>query len=216
METARAEPAAPDERLQRRREYTGPASTLGVAALVVAVVGFVTWWFEFRERTGGEALDTAAGILDLPAALNQTGRAPAAEPGRAAPNFELLTLEGTPVRLSAFQGKLVVVNFWASWCAPCRTETPDLDALARAHAGDVVVIGVNQQEEPGAVRTFVAEFAPSYPIVLDRDGEVSAAYRVGRGLPVSFLIGRDGVISKVLPGQLGREELAAIAAAAGQ
>ena len=200
----------PDERPHRRREYSGPGSTLGAAALVIVAVGLATWWFEFRGDPGGGPVDDAPGVIELPAHLNPTGQPPAAEPGRAAPDFELRGPDGRLVRLSQFRGQVLLVNFWASWCGPCRAEAPDLVALSETMAGNLAVLGVDQQETLDAVEGFIDEFAITYPVVLDRDGAVSAAYRVGRGLPVTFVIGRDGVIQSVIAGQLREDQLAAV------
>ena len=108
----------------------------------------------------------------------------------------------------------MVVNFWASWCGPCRGETPDLEALQRAasrgESPKLVVLGVNQQEEADTARKFANEFDVTYPILLDLSGEVSEGYRVGRGLPISFLVDPSGVIEKVYLGALSRDSLAEI------
>jgi peroxiredoxin len=204
---------APDERPQRRREYSGPGSTLGIAALVIVVVGALVWWFEFRgdgggDRVGGEGL----GIVALAEELNPTGRAPAGDRGRAAPNFRLAPVdEGSPLTLSDYRGKWVLLNFWASWCGPCRGETPELQAFwERMEAQGLVVIGVNQQETPDTARNFTEEFGVTYPVVLDRDGDVSVAYRVGSGLPISMLVDPEGVIERVFIGAVSEENLSSI------
>ncbi len=201
----------PDERPQRRREYSGPGSTLGLAALIVLVVGFAIWYFEFRDGTGsaGGAATPGLGIIELPPGTNPTDQSPAAREGRAAPNFRLATAdEAGTATLAEYRGKYVLVNFWASWCGPCAEETPDLQAFHEQHSDRVVVLGVNQQEQPGAARDFLARFGVTYPVVLDRSGEVSQAYGVGRGLPISFLVDPAGVVEKVVFGRLTEDHFA--------
>lgn len=110
----------------------------------------------------------------------------------------------------------MLVNFWASWCGPCRTETPELQALYdSARAKGLVVLGVNQQEQPADAKSFADQFSVTYPILLDRSGEVSEAYRVGHGLPVSFLIDPNGVVRQVYLGQISADALAQIARTVG-
>ncbi len=207
----------PDERPTRRREYSGASSTLGVAALIVIVVGAALWFLEFRDNGSSSGGGTPGlGIVALPAQLNPTGKAAAAQEGRAAPNFKLRSPDGADVQLSDYRGDYVLVNFWASWCGPCRGETPDLQALyegSKPNAGNagLVVLGVNQQEEPATARNFTAEFSVTYPILLDRSGEVSDAYRVGRGLPMSFLLNPDGVIEQIYYGRLAPDVLTSVA-----
>lgn len=203
-------PALPDERPQRRREYTGAASTLGVAALIVTAVGLGIWWFELRGGPedgirNGEGL----GVVALPGHLNPTDKPPAAQAGRAAPDFRLATLDGGAASLTDFRGRYVLVNFWASWCGPCRGETPDLQRMYErlAPSGRLAILGVNQQEPRAKAKEFVEQFDVEYPILLDATGEVSVAYRVGVGLPVTFLIDPDGVILRVYIGRIEQADL---------
>lgn len=205
-----AEHGIPDERPQRRREYSGAPSTLGLAALLIVVVGVAVWWFELRGDGGGLA-DDGHGVIDLPAGQNPTGRAPAADTGRAAPNFTLARIdESAAVSLTDYRGRWVLLNFWASWCGPCRGEAPDLQAFSERQAAKAVVLGVNQQEPAHTARAFAADFGLDYPLVLDRRGEVSNAYRVGGGLPVTMLIDPTGVIRAIYPGRITMDQLAAI------
>lgn len=197
----------PDDRPQRRREYSGASSTLGVAAVLILAVGVAIWWFELRGGDGaGAGSDDAYGVVALDVAQNPTGKSAAAELGRAAPNFRLEDLASGDSSLTDHRGKFVLVNFWASWCGPCRGEVPDLEALSQRQAGGLVVLGVNQQESRDAASKFAREFEVSYPILLDRSGEVSQAYRLG-GLPVSFLVNPDGIIVRTYRGRMTEEQV---------
>ena len=112
----------------------------------------------------------------------------------AAPEFSLPDLAGKKVQLKALRGSLVFLNFFATWCEPCREEMPGMERLFRAHKDKgFVVLAVNMQESAKTVRPFVQELKLSFPIALDAEGTVSRDYGV-RALPVSFLIGRDGRI----------------------
>jgi len=198
----------PDERPHRRREYSGPGSTLGLAALIVLAVGVAIWYFEFRDGGSGSGTVTPGlGIVALADELNPTDKPPAANEGRAAPNFKLAALDGEPSSLDAYRGRFVLVNFWASWCGPCKAETPDLQAFYENFRDTgFVILGVNQQERQEAAQSFADEFGVTYPVLLDRSGEVSEAYRVGRGMPVSFLVSPEGVIERVYVGALKDEQ----------
>ena len=119
-------------------------------------------------------------------------RAKAVEP---APAFELRDLAGRVVRLDDFRGRVVVLNFWATWCEPCREEMPAMMRLAR-DLGDrgLVVVAVNVKEGPRAVEAFVRELGLTLPVLLDSTGEVGERYRL-RALPTTYFIGRDGTLA---------------------
>ncbi len=122
--------------------------------------------------------------------------------GFPAPDFALDELNGAPVSLAAQHGQFVIVNFWASWCGPCRAEMPTIQKLyAAKRERGLQVLAVNstfQDNEVGA-RTFVQEFNLTFPILLDRDGAVSQRYRL-QALPSTFIIDRKGVIRSVVIG----------------
>ncbi|MFN3337943.1 MAG: TlpA family protein disulfide reductase, partial [Thermomicrobium sp.] len=127
--------------------------------------------------------------------------------GTPAPNFRLPLLDGGEMDLSTLRGRPVLVNFWASWCAPCRAEMPALEQIARDYGqAGLVVVGVNQLEDPDTVRQFVQELGISFPIGLDRDGRVSRDWRV-YGIPQTYLIDADGVIRKVWVGPVTEDSV---------
>jgi len=133
---------------------------------------------------------------------------PAPIAGHPAPDFTLETLDGESVSLSDFRGKAVIVNFWASWCGPCRLEMPHLQETYATRAGDgVVVLGVNlTQRDPNldAVAAFVDEFGVTFPVVLDKEGDVADLYQV-RGQPASVFIAPNGVIDTVFYGPVTKQ-----------
>lgn len=193
------------------RENRRANSTIGIAAMLVLAAAVAVWWFEFRD--GDDATTTSGyGVVELPSSLNPTGRPPASEVGRAAPDFILSSVKGNDERLSAYRGRWVLLNFWASWCGPCRQETPDLQRLQERRATTLVVLGVNQQESHARAAGFADEYDLVYPLPLDVNGEVSAAYRVGRGLPVSILIDPTGVVRRVHIGRVDEPDLRALEA----
>lgn len=114
---------------------------------------------------------------------------------RPAPNWELKNLEGKTVKLSEFHGKVVILDFWATWCAPCRKEIPGLVALQKeyGHKG-LTVIGVSLDEQrTELVKEFVKQFAMTYPVVM-ADEKTIVAYGGIEGVPTTFVIDRQGHI----------------------
>lgn len=130
---------------------------------------------------------------------------PAPEVGHPAPGFSLPSVAGSRLSLNFFRGKVVLVNFWATWCTPCRTEMPLLQAqYNKLHSRGFVVLGVDQQESRGDVRSFLHHLRISYPVVLDESGSTVATYSVV-GIPASFLIDRHGTVQSLHLGVLDRQ-----------
>ena len=132
----------------------------------------------------------------------ELGRPAAPREGFAAPDFSLAALDGSLVRLSDFRGQVVVINFWASWCPPCRAEMPAFQRVARSSMGTgLAILGVNAtaQDSPSRARDFAADLALEFPILLDDTGEVNRLYLV-RALPTTILVGSDGTIDQVIVG----------------
>ncbi|MGQ0804812.1 MAG: TlpA family protein disulfide reductase [Actinomycetota bacterium] len=118
-----------------------------------------------------------------------------AEVGDPAPDFTLSTLDGGTVTLSELKGRPVIVNFWASWCNPCREEFPLLaEALDNHGDADLAIIGVTYRDIDSDSRAFVDEFGATWPQAVDEDTDVARAFGV-RAIPQTFFVDRDGNIA---------------------
>jgi peroxiredoxin len=125
----------------------------------------------------------------------------AAEIGAAAPPFTTHSISGTPLDLRALKGSAVIVNFWATWCGPCVTEMPALQAAyEKFQSKGLTVIGINSGEPVDTVIAWQARQHLTFPLAID-DGTIQDWYRV-RGLPSSYFIGRDGTIKQIVFGPL--------------
>jgi len=113
---------------------------------------------------------------------------------RPAPDFTLPLIDGGEFHLSSYRGKVVLLDFWATWCVPCREETPHFIELQQKYGGrGLQIIGVSMDDSPEPVRTFYQQFHINYPVVMGT-ADVGAAYGGVLGLPIAFLIDRDGRI----------------------
>lgn len=121
--------------------------------------------------------------------------------GFLAPDFTLIALDGKPVQLSALRGNPVIINFWATWCGPCRAEMPELEQVWQAYQPDgLMLLGVDQAESPATVARFRQEVVNvSFPLLLDTSSQVSALYGV-RALPTTFFIDAEGRIQDIKVG----------------
>ncbi|PKB61912.1 MAG: hypothetical protein BZY79_01450 [SAR202 cluster bacterium Casp-Chloro-G4] len=125
-----------------------------------------------------------------------TGRSGVTRIGKPAPPMAFTTFNGQRFDLQELQGKPVVINFWASWCGPCRQEATVLERLWQTYGdSDVVFVGVDIQDSEKDARAFISEFGVSYPNGMDADGRISIDYGV-IGIPVTFLVDRDGVVAR--------------------
>jgi peroxiredoxin len=125
---------------------------------------------------------------------------PAPRPGFPAPDISLLNLDGHVVQLTDYHGRVVMVNFWASWCPPCRAEMAAFQEIFTEYEDQgFVILAVNDQESRAAALGFAQSHALTFPILLDEDGEVSKRYRVA-SLPATFFINKNGYIDEVTYG----------------
>ena len=160
-------------------------------ALVVGLLGLLVW--KVAHQTG--SANVAAEV--------RKGEAP------TAPNFTLPRLDGDGrLSLASFGGQARVVNFWASWCGPCREEAPLLQSAANQYRGRLVVVGADYQDFTGDARKVVRRFGLTYPIGRDGNGSLLSRWGV-TGAPESFFIDRAGKVVAHVPGAVTKETLAA-------
>ena len=175
----------------RRRLFTVLPIVLGFVAIGLAVKLFS----ESQVNAGSVAL---AGAVSSPYKFTA---------GTPAPNFTVQSLDGRAISLQDMRGKTVIVNFWATWCAPCRSEMPDMEQLSRERGDELVVLAVNVQEAKEPVRRFVEQYGLTFPIGFDTAGEVTQAFGV-QSLPTTFFIDREGRVCAFNMGALNKSAMA--------
>jgi thiol-disulfide isomerase/thioredoxin len=109
-----------------------------------------------------------------------------------APEFEIADIDGNSVTLSSYRGKVILLNFWATWCPPCRAEMPSMQRLYESLEGEAFeIVAVDLQESERAVRDFVKEYGLTFPVLIDSTGKVGATYGA-RSIPTTYLVDADG------------------------
>ena len=142
----------------------------------------------------------------------EAGEAP--QVGQPAPLFEVAGLDGKMVSLAGYKGRVVVLNFWATWCGPCVREMPMFQKAASQYASEMVVLGIDMQESANKVRSFMADLDIQYDILIDQSGQVGKAYQVFM-LPTTYFIGADGLIQAHHIGIMTEDQLAIYLSQAG-
>lgn len=167
-------------------------------ALVCMVIVLTGCGNETQSPT--EAASSTDMVLSIAAeskVLERADEAPGV--GEMAPDFQFTMEDGTTTKLSELQGQKIVLNFWATWCLPCREEMPHLEEVVNAYDGTVVVLGVNKLETIDAVRPFAEELQVTFPLIVNDTGDISDRYGV-RNLPTSYFINSDGTVAGVESG----------------
>ncbi len=162
-------------------------------SLVALVLGA---WLLIQRGDGATQADASLPITQA------TKPAPAVD-------FTLTSLDGKQVRLSDLRGKVVLLNFWATWCPPCKAEMPDLEAIYRENADshNFVILAVDVEEQAELARTFAKQYGLTFPVLPDSDGRVSNNRYFIRTLPTSFIIDRAGNVRYQWSGQQSRANI---------
>ena len=138
---------------------------------------------------------TAFGFISL-----QERKGYGLRPGTAVPDFRLPSLAGGATDLGSLRGRVVLVNFWATWCPPCVEEMPSLERLHRTLGPEgLVVVGISEDADEKAARDFAQRLGLTFPILRDAEAQTAAAYRA-TGYPETFVIGRDGTLLSTFVG----------------
>jgi peroxiredoxin len=182
--------------------------------IIAGIIGMISWTaFDFAnsKKDTSKKNDFNGGLLvadpdqqDDKDQLNGFGL----ERGKMAPDFELETLDGKSAKLSDYKGEKVIVNFWATWCPPCREEIPDLKMLYAKKDVEILAVNMtdteNNEEE---IQTFVNDkFEMPFPVLMDRTSEVATTYKIA-AYPTSYLIDTTGQIQFMAMGAMTYEQM---------
>jgi len=127
--------------------------------------------------------------------------------GSRAPDFSARGLDGADHSLADLRGRVALMNFWATWCGPCRAEMPAIQAVYDAHRAEgFTVWGINSGEDASLIPPYMQQLNLNFPVMLDRDSRISRMYRVF-ALPTTYFIGRDGIITQVIIGEMNEASL---------
>ncbi len=167
---------------------------LGTAVVLIPLFALLAWAAVRQQGApSGAGINAQFGEVRVPEA-------------RAA-DFALQTADGDTLRLSDLRGKVVMVDFWASWCGPCRQEAATLNRIYSAYAGaPVEFVGINVWDTSDAAEVFLVEFGVAYPTGVDADGSIALEYGV-RGIPEKFFIDADGVVQRKYVGPMPEDVL---------
>jgi len=187
-----------------------PSTKLRLAAVIATVVALLAISVPFVWQHDLEAEPVSVGMMS-PVASHANDAAPASLDGEqetasaacmadakpAKLDFTMKDLDGKEVSLTSYKGKVILLNFWATWCGPCKAEIPGFVELQAKYKNDLVVVGYSVDDEAPKARAFATEYKMNYPILLGEGREdVQDAYGPIWGIPASFIISRDGKVCK--------------------
>lgn len=179
----------------RRSLPRGVAWAMGLAIVVVAVMAWVA--LDSSDSSAPDKLDSA---------ITQPGGGSSSGAGQPLPDLTLTGLDNGSIDLTSYRGRPMVVNFWASWCAPCLREMPDFEQVYQQRDGTVAFVGINVRESPATAADLAARTGVTYDLALDITGEASRQFTVVN-MPTTVFVDADGIITSVHAGALSADEL---------
>jgi thiol-disulfide isomerase/thioredoxin len=201
VEDAASEPPAatsasePEPRLSRKAAWLAMGAVTLALALIWIAPGIEH--VDDAADTGGATASGAPGEPEDAAAVGKPARL----------DFQLKDMNGVDVKLDSFKGKVILLNFWATWCGPCKAEIPSLVELQEKYADDLVVLGFSVDDPAEKMKPYAEEYKVNYPLLVGNGREdVQNAFGPLLGIPVSVIIGRDGIIAKKHTGIATKEQ----------
>jgi peroxiredoxin len=176
--------------------------------VVIGMLIYAAWDIEDARTRKQAALD-AAQLAPADQIISENNERTGNKIGDLAPNVRLPNLQDESVSLADYRGKIVLVNFWASWCPPCQEELPDLQRIYEEYEGQVIVLAINLTKAEATVddvRAFVEESDVTFPIVLDHAGDAMNAYRIV-AYPSTYVVDEAGVIRERFLGAVSYDTL---------
>ena len=137
--------------------------------------------------------------------LGESGQATELSQGDQAPDFTAEVNDGSTFSLTEQKDKVILLNFWATWCGPCVEEMPAFEKLYQEYGDQVAILAVNSMEDKGTVDQFIEEQGYTFPIAYDEKGEIISKYPTD-GIPYTLVIGKDGTVKKIYIGAKGAEQ----------
>lgn len=166
--------------------------------IIVVIVGLLGWAIYDFAQSGSNDKATEANTGESNASVGL-------KKGQLAPDFELETLDGETVKLSDFRGEKVIVNFWATWCPPCRAEMPDMQKFHAEHGANILAVNLSSTEQSKKnVEKFLDEYGVTFTVLSDAEDKVSTLYNAS-ALPTSYLINSKGEVHNIAIGALNYE-----------
>jgi peroxiredoxin len=182
------------QKKQQQRQRSQRYTLIGIGLFTIGIMLLI--WIAFQS-------DGQTTVQTAPEQMAQ---------GQPAPSFTSPALSGGEIGLTDYAGDVIVVNFWATWCPPCKAEMPGINAFYEQHQAEgLVVLAVNAKESESLVRPFIEANGFTFPVLLDPAGSVVNQYQV-RSFPTTIVIDRDGVVRHIQVGMISEEELEGIVA----